>query len=107
MLIVERHLELVEPDGTVLPVPIRVFASAVAQACCRFEIAWPGEVEDAEVFGSDQREAVDLALRLIGARLELSEAHRDGRLRGLHKGGTRVFPGLSPSPRLGPVRLDA
>ena len=48
---------------------------------CRYEIDWPGEGSKRAAFGTDQLQSLMLALYMIGADINTSNYHKEGRLR--------------------------
>ena len=93
MIIATRVLTLRQPGGD-LDVPIRIFAPESAVRCwiCRFEIAWPEQTLQQHATGEDAVQALELALKMIGALLYTSEEHKSGRLMWLEPGEGYGFP---------------
>src|SRR5262245_61068087 len=65
-----------------IQVPIRIFAPEQREVdwACRFEIDWPGETTSLEAAGVDGVQALELALRMIGALIYTSDHHASGNL---------------------------
>lgn len=93
MLIATRVLTLRQGERS-LEVPIRIFAPVQQRIdwACRFEIAWPDEPVSLEVKGVDAVQALDLALKAIGAILYASEHHAAGHLMWHEPGQGYGFP---------------
>jgi len=81
MVIATRVLKLRQGTGEI-PVPIRIFAPERREIdwACRFEIGWPDEAVEMDVFGVDAVQALELALRIIGAFIYSSDHHASGNL---------------------------
>lgn|SRR5262245_55049907 len=81
MVIATRFLKLRQEPGEI-PVPIRVFAPEQRELdwACRFEIEWPNETFGLDAIGVDAVQALELALRMIGAVLYSSDHHASGNL---------------------------
>jgi hypothetical protein len=65
-----------------IPVPIRIFGpqrQAVDWAC-HFEIDWPDETITLDAMGVDAIQALELALKMIGALIYTSDHHASGTL---------------------------
>src|SRR5258708_7097823 len=81
MIIATRVLKLRHPAGDI-EIPIRIFAperQAVDWAC-GFEVDWPdGRLAMAAV-GIDAVQALELALKMIGAQIYASDHHASGNL---------------------------
>jgi hypothetical protein len=93
MLIAKRELRLKQPGGDV-PVPVRLYAPCESQSSwnCRIEIGWPTDPIDMEVGGEDAVQAIELALKTIGAFIYTSEFHARGELMWLETGKGYGFP---------------
>ena len=81
MLIASRTLRL-RQHPTDIPVPIRIFAPEERDIdwACRLEIDWPDEPTTLDVMGVDAVQALELALRMIGAFIYASDHHASGNL---------------------------
>ena len=81
MLIASRTLRL-RQHPTDIPVPIRIFAPEERDIdwACRLEIDWPDEPTTLDVMGVDAVQALELALRMIGAFIYSSDHHASGNL---------------------------
>ncbi len=81
MIIAERVLHVELPDGTV-PVPVRLYQPRKDQLSylCRIEIDWPDGRYEMETGGIDAMQALELAMKTIGAVLYTSTYHKQGRL---------------------------
>ena len=79
MVIATRVLKLRQRTGEI-PVPIRVFAPEQREIewACRFEIEWPSEIIGLDAMGVDAVQALELALRMIGAFIYSSDHHACG-----------------------------
>jgi hypothetical protein len=93
MLIATRQLTLTK-GGTVETVTVRIFAPREQARGwqCQFEIAWPDGPVQGAAEGVDAVQALELTLKLIGAELYNSQAHRDGTLAWERPGGGYGFP---------------
>src|SRR5262245_4244285 len=81
MVIATRVLKLRQELGEV-PVPIRIFAPQRRgdSWMCHFEIDWPDEKVVLDAGGVDSVQAMELALRMIGAFIYGSDHHASGNL---------------------------
>jgi hypothetical protein len=81
MLIASRTLRLRRSAGEI-PVPIRIFAPRELDGAwaCRFEIEWPDEITTMEAMGEDAVQALELAMKMIGAFIYTSDYHASGEL---------------------------
>lgn len=93
MQIAGRSLTLFGATGNI-EIPIRIFAPVQqGNACsCRYEIDWPEGRETMEAWGNDTVQALELALRMIGADLYTSSYHRSGKLMFRELGNGYGFP---------------
>lgn len=84
---------LTVPDADVT-IPIRVYMPIPEPLdwSCRVEISWPDSLWARDVTGVDAIQAFELALRLVGTELYMSDLHRDGRLVWLERGQGYGFP---------------
>jgi hypothetical protein len=98
MPIATRVLTLRRAEADV-EIPIRVFAPEPEPRdwSCRFEIGWPEGTFTMAVFGVDAVQALELALRIIGAHIYASEHHKSGKLMWLEPGDGYGFPLTSGS----------
>lgn len=82
MLIASRELTLRNGNGDI-KIPVRVYSptrEATGTWACRYEIGWPDQKSNKEIFGVDSIQAIVLALQTIGAELYTSNYHEAGRL---------------------------
>ena len=81
MVIATRVLKLRQGPGEI-PVPIRIFAPEQRDIdwACRFEIAWPDDATTMEAMGVDAVQALELALKMIGAFIYASDHYESGNL---------------------------
>jgi hypothetical protein len=93
MVIATRVLKLRQGPGEI-PVPIRVFAPEQRESdwACRFEIDWPDETFTLHAMGVDAVQAMELALKMIGASIYGSDHHAAGDLMWLEPGKGYGFP---------------
>jgi hypothetical protein len=91
--IATRRLRIVVGDGK-HEVEVRLYAPAQKSPgwTCRFEIGWPDGVVALDAEGVDAVQAVELALKAIGAEVYASPYHRDGTLIWERPGGGYGFP---------------
>ena len=81
MLIATRVLKLRRPTGDI-EIPIRIFAPQQEAAAwsCRFEVDWPDGMLTMAIMGIDAVQALELALKIIGAQIYASDHHASGNL---------------------------
>jgi len=81
MLIATRVLKLRLETGDI-EIPIRIFAPEhdPPSWSCKFEIDWPDGTLAMAAGGVDAVQALDLALRMIGASIYASDHHASGNL---------------------------
>lgn len=81
-------------DNPAAEIPVRVFAPAPDDGAwwCRFTIGWPDGELARKAGGIDAIQALDLALKMIGANLYTSDLHEAGRLVWLEAGRPYGFP---------------
>src|SRR5262245_16361928 len=81
MVIATRVLKLRQGPNEI-PVPIRIFAPEQREVdwACRFEIEWPDETTTLEAWGVDAVQALELALKMVGAFIYTSDHHASGNL---------------------------
>jgi hypothetical protein len=93
MIIATRVLKLKCPSGDI-EVPIRIFAPEKQEVgwICRVDIEWPDEKLTRIAVGEDGVQALELALKLIGAQLYTSDHHESGKLEWLEPGQGYGFP---------------
>jgi hypothetical protein len=79
MVIATRELKL-RQGSSEIPVPIRLFAPEQRDVdwACRFEIDWPDQTTSLEAMGGDAVQALELALKMIGAVIYSSDHHASG-----------------------------
>jgi hypothetical protein len=94
MIIAERALEYVTPDGMVVHIPVKLHAPMGSEKHwrCDFTIGWPSGIETGAGYGVDQMQAIILTLQMIGARLYFSDYHKTGRLYFERRGSGYGFP---------------
>ena len=93
MVIATRVLKL--RRGTAeIPVPIQIFAPEQHHIDwgCRFQIAWPDETITMEAMGVDAVQALELAMKMIGAFIYTSDHHASGDLMWERPGEGYGFP---------------
>ena len=93
MIIATRVLTLRRKGGDI-EIPIRVYAPEQhSNHCtCRVEVEWPDGTVTVPVGGVDTVQALDLALKTIGAQLYASDHHASGQLMWLEPGKGYGFP---------------
>ena len=94
MLIATRTLKI-RQSAEDIDVPVRVFAPENEETRgwgCRFEIAWPDRTAEMTARGGDAVQALEIALKLIGAQLYASAYHQDGSLVFRMPGAGNGFP---------------
>ena len=93
MMIATRVLKL-RHAGDEVEIPIRIFAPQAQPVdwLCRFEIDWPDGVLAAGAMGIDAVQALELALKMIGALIYASDHHASGKLMWLEPGKGYGFP---------------
>jgi hypothetical protein len=82
MLIADRTLKLRRGDAEI-EIPIRIFAPVIEHPgswSCRYEIEWPDHTRTMNAAGADAVQALDIALRMIGAEIYTSDYHKSGDL---------------------------
>jgi len=81
------------PTGDI-EIPIRIHAPqpATGDWSCRFEVGWPDGGLTMDAGGIDAVQALDLALRMIGAQIYASDHHASGKLVWLEPGKGYGFP---------------
>jgi hypothetical protein len=77
-----------------IAVPIRIFAPEQHDIdwACRFEIGWPDETTTMEIMGVDAVQALELAMKTIGAFIYSTDHHASGNLMWLEPGTGYGFP---------------
>jgi hypothetical protein len=93
MVIATRVLKLRQGAGEI-PVPIRIFVPEQREVdwACRFEIEWPDETTTLEAWGVDAVQALELAMKMIGAFIYTSDHHASGNLTWFEPGRGYGFP---------------
>jgi hypothetical protein len=93
VLVLERILKLETAEGSA-QIPIRVFLPRKLSVDwgCKFSIGWPEGEFEMDIHGVDAIQALDLALRTIGAFLYSSDHHASGELVWLEAGKGYGFP---------------
>ncbi len=81
MLIATRVLRLRRPPADI-EIPIRIFAPVQEQRSwsCKAEIDWPDGTVTMPIVGVDAVQALELALKAIGAQIYASDHHASGNL---------------------------
>jgi hypothetical protein len=81
MLIATRMLKLRHTSGKI-QIPVRIFAPEQRDIdwACRVEIDWPDSAFALDVMGVDAVQALELALRIVGASIYASDHHASGNL---------------------------
>lgn len=79
--IATRVLKL-RQDGGDVDMPVYIFApeQQASSWACRFEIGWPDGCHAMAAHGVDAVQALDMALRMIGAVIYTSDHHKSGDL---------------------------
>ncbi len=93
MIVATRVLTLRRATGDV-EIPIRIFAPEQQDVDwgCRFEIEWPEGMQTLTTGGVDAVQALDHALKAVGANLYTSQHHTSGELVWLEPGDGYGFP---------------
>lgn len=93
MLIATRVLTLRRMNGDV-EIPVRIYAPEQQDASwsCKFEVDWPDDMLTLDVGGVDAVQALELALKMIGAQIYASDHHASGKLMWLEPGKGYGFP---------------
>src|SRR5262245_8236322 len=93
MLIATRVLKLRRMAGDI-EIPVRIFApeQGATSWSCKLEIKWPDGVWAMSAGGVDAVQALDLALRLVGAQIYTSDHHASGNLMWEEPGNGYGFP---------------
>ena len=93
MPIATRVLKLRQATGEI-EIPIRIFApeQEAASWSCKFEVDWPDGTLTLAVGGVDAVQALELALKMIGAQIYASDHHASGKLMWLESGKGYGFP---------------
>ena len=93
MIIATRLLKL-RKGSNEIAVPIRIFAPEQHDIDwgCRFEIAWPDETTTMEAMGVDAVQALELAMKMVGALIYTSDHHASGNLVWFEPGKGYGFP---------------
>ena len=93
MIIATRSLSLQAP-GRTSDIPIRIHAPERADVgwICRFEIGWPEGTAERWGAGSDQVQALLIAMQMIGSEIYTSQHHESGHLAWLSPGRGYGFP---------------
>ncbi len=93
MVIATRVLKLRRIAGDI-EIPIRIFAPREEDASwkCDFEVGWPDGALTMAAGGVDAVQALDLALKMIGALIYASDHHASGKLEWLEPGKGYGFP---------------
>jgi hypothetical protein len=93
MLIATRVLRLRRP-ATDIEIPIRIFAPTQNENSwsCKAEIGWPDGTVTMPIWGVDAVQALELALKAIGAQIYASDHHASGDLMWEEAGKGYGFP---------------
>jgi hypothetical protein len=83
-----------DSDDPAVAIPVRIYPPTAERGdwACRFSIGWPDGERSLAAFGIDPIQAFDLALRMIGANLYVSDLHESRRLMWLTPGTGYGFP---------------
>ncbi|MGE0034658.1 MAG: hypothetical protein AB7S93_03405 [Xanthobacteraceae bacterium] len=81
MVIATRILKLRSATRDI-EIPVRIFApeQEAASWSCKFEVDWPDGMVTMSAGGIDAVQALDLALKMIGAQIYASDHHASGKL---------------------------
>src|SRR5262245_3521257 len=81
MVIATRILKLRNVNRDI-QIPVRIFAPEQEDASwsCKFEVDWPDGMVTMSAGGVDAVQALDLALKMIGAQIYASDHHASGNL---------------------------
>lgn len=93
MMIATRVLRLRQAANDI-EIPIRIFAPEreAVDWSCRFEVDWPDGTLTMAAMGIDAVQALELALKMIGAQIYASDHHASGKLVWLEPGKGYGFP---------------
>jgi hypothetical protein len=93
MIIATRVLKLRQPAGDI-EIPVRIHAPERQSNAwtCKVEVGWPDGTVSVPVGGIDAVQALELALRIIGAQVYASDHHASGKLMWLEPGKGYGFP---------------
>jgi hypothetical protein len=93
MLIATRVLKLRGVEGDV-DIPVHLYAPQEKPDhwWCEFDIGWPEGALRRAAAGEDAMQALELAIRMIGALIYTSDHHESGRLMWLEAGRGYGFP---------------
>lgn len=93
MLIATRALKLHRTTGEI-QIPIRIFAPEQEGSSwrCKLEIDWPEGTVKRAAGGIDAVQALELAMKMIGALIYTSDHHESGELMWLEPGKGYGFP---------------
>ena len=94
MIIGTRNLKVRSQQGDV-DVPVRIFApveDAERGWGCKFEIEWPNGADTMTARGIDAIQALEIAMKMIGAHLYTSKQHEAGELMFDKRGAGYGFP---------------
>ncbi len=100
MVIAARILKL-RNENTEIEIPIRIFAPVILHPgawSCRYEIEWPDGTRTTDAGSADSVQALEIALRMIGAEIYTSDYHKSGNLFFEAPGRGYYFP-VAPSLR--------
>lgn len=93
--IASRTLRVIEAE-TERPVVVRLFAPEQDEDGgawkCAYEIGWPERLRAFRSYGADAFQAIDCAMRMIGAEFYTSDHHKAGTLVLDAQGGGYRFP---------------
>jgi hypothetical protein len=93
MIIATRVLKLRRTAGDI-EIPVRIHAPEQhsSHCTCKVEVEWPDGTVAIPVGGVDTVQALDLALKTIGAQIYASDHHASGKLIWLEPGNGYGFP---------------
>lgn len=93
MLIAERSLKIKSStDDVEVPISIYLPREIDGAWLCKFTIEWPDGDIQMDASGSDSVQAIELALKMIGAFLYASDHHAAGKLMWLEPAQGYGFP---------------
>jgi hypothetical protein len=93
MLVATRILKL-RRENDEIEIPVRVYAPEQEETSwsCKFEVDWPDGLLAMSAGGVDAVQALDLALKMIGAQIYASDHHASGKLMWEEPGKGYGFP---------------
>ena len=93
MIVATRVLKLRRPGGEI-DIPVRLHAPVEEEKAwsCAFEVGWPDGTVSLAAGGVDAVQAIDIALKMIGALIYARDHHAAGNLMWLTPGQGYGFP---------------